>query len=315
MNGELCSKIRMTLADFEKLHKLRGIVNRENTGGSYYICNHHLGDTAIFCSMAKSIRNIKDIKITVVVEQRYQSIPKIFGLESLIVDIPKYKGNLEQTLYWIYLSLTNIFSKSKLLLSFSGFFDYIRRTRKIIYSDMYIRFMLSLDSHIEIPLSCIDSNFTTSPTEIKTEFLKYGLKIGRTVIISPESLSSKEIDRTFFIALYQELEKVNYTPVINSSNKFWIENNFRNFFPDPMIFLHYAIISGYSVTARNGISDLLSFTPGVKNIIIYSIDVSKDFIIGRTKEKLCTEIEEYFYAESSREELVQKIIDSINISR
>ena len=95
MIGKVRSKIRVILADFEKLRKLKGIVNREGIGGSYYICNHHLGDTAIFCSMAKSIRNMKDIKITVVVEQRYQSIPKIFGLEPLIADIPKFEGVLK----------------------------------------------------------------------------------------------------------------------------------------------------------------------------------------------------------------------------
>lgn len=308
-------RIRTVLQDFKKLRALEIAIKKSDGNGLFYICNHHLGDILIFCSLAKTLRRIEKRKITIVVEQRYQSIPKLFGFDALVTDIPKFEGLLKETYYLFYLSLSNLLSKGKILLSVPGFFLFIKSPRKIIETNMYFRYMIALGARDILYLSCIDNSFETVPIHAKTFFVDSGFQIKRTVIISPDSTSMKDIKRSFFIKLYNELKKIDFIPVINSNNPFWIESNFRTFFPDPLELLYYTILSGYSISARNGVSDMVSFTPGVKNIVIYNREVPTDLVFGNAKEFLCANVDEYFYEEFNEHDLIKSILYSIQNER
>lgn len=254
---------------------------------------------------------IENRKFTIIVEDQYKSVPSIFGLNFMTADIPRFRIPFVESLNFLYLQIFNFFSKRKLLLSFPGIFLYVKFPRKKLYSNMYIRFKISLGGRSDVPFSCVDDTFKSPPGCIEEDFARYNLRIGRTVIISPDSLSMKKIDINFFIKLYQSLDKTDYVPIINSNNKFWTENGFRAFFPEILILLYYSILAGYSVSARSGVSDLLSFTPEVKNIVIYGEFVPEDFIIGKEKGKLCSNIDEYFYSAENENHLIQKIILSL----
>ena len=313
MNYNSPLNIRIALKDLVKLHRLQILIKKHHKDGLFYICNKHLGDTVIFCSIAKSLQKIDKREFTIIVEDRYRSVPEIFGLNSMTADLPKFRIPFVETLNFMYLSLFNLFSNRKFLLSFPGLFLYIKCSKKLLYSNMYTRYLVSLGVHLETPFSCIDDTFLLPPALIITNFKGFDLKIRRTVIISPDSLSMKKIDINFFIALYQSLEKLNYVPIINSNNNFWVDNGFRAFYPEILTLLYYSILAGYSVSARSGISDLLSFTPGVKNIIIYGDGVPDDFIIGKEKERLCSNIFEFYFTTEDNENLIKNIISSLGL--
>lgn len=303
--------IKKILNDLKKLNHLRIIIKHEEEIVSFYVCNHHLGDLVIFCSIAKSLAINENRKFIIMVEEQYQSVPKLFGLKTMVADIPKYRLPLIETLNQLYLQVSNLFSKYKIFLCFPGFFLYIKCPPRLLYSNMYIRFMISLAGHVGIPLSCIDETFMTPPEYVKEDFILLGLRIKRTVIISPDSLSMKKIDESFFIKLYRALEETEYIPIINSNSKFWNEIGFKTFFPDTLRLVYYAELAGYSISARSGISDVLSFTPRVKNIVIYGNNVPADFIIGKDKAILYSEIEEFFYTTKNEVDLIKNIISSL----
>ncbi len=302
--------IKTILDDIKRLNYLIRLVKRKEIDVTYYVCNNHLGDITFFCSLAKTAQSTYNKRIIIVVNERYRSIPEMFGLNFLVADLPEFEY-INQSLYSFYLTLRTLFSKSKILFQNPGVHIYFKFPRKKILSDLYMTSTISLGLRVKLHLSCIDDNFSTVPASASNEFSELGLVANRTVIISPDSYTMDKIERQFFINLYESLRRKDYIPIFNSNDKFWIENNFKNFFPDPKKLVFFAKLSGYSISARSGISDLLSLVPGVHNIIIYNENVSNAYVFGKSNDSICTDISEYFYQPTDLNELVENIIDSM----
>ncbi len=164
---------------------------KSKNDGTYYMCNHHLGDTVLFCSFARSAGISKSSKIIFLVPEKYKEIQEIFGLNSMIVnELPKPNSHWDSIMF-VFLSLFNLFSKRRLIQQFPGDIILFKGGKSKVFQDMYERqrLMFGLSNDTFPSNVCIDQ--FSVPEQIVNEFLSYGLQIGRTVLLSPAGYSKK----------------------------------------------------------------------------------------------------------------------------
>ena len=299
---------KVFITDCVKLLSLRKFVNRNSATGIFYICDLHLGDTAIACSYASSFKKLTGDNIFIVINEEQRGIPKLFDLECVIFNVPYFYDAITEGIKQILLNLTNLFTHKKIYLSFPGFLQYFKMEKKIVWSDMYLRHMLTFNTKYPLKLECINRTYLNDKYYLDKKFEQLELVKGRTVVISPNSRSMKSIDPSFFADIYMELLSQGFTPIINSKDNYWNEMDIKNFFPEPPLLIEYISLGGYSISSRSGISDLVSFLPSSKNLVIYNEDVNKDFIFANKKLELYGEIKEFFYNKFKRKELVEEIV-------
>jgi len=312
MRIKIYERSKVFVTDFIKLLSLRKFVNRNSLNGIFYICDLHLGDTAITCSYASSFKKLTENNIFMVINEEHKEIPKLFGLEFIIFKVPYFTDSLTEGMKQIFLNLTNLFSHKKIFLSFPGFLQYFKMKKESVWLDMYLRYMLTFDVKYPLKLECIERTHLNGKYYLDKSFTELGLVKGKTVVISPNSRSMKSIDPSFFADIYRELSSQGFTPIINSRDNYWNEMNIKNFFPEPQLLIDYISLGGYSISSRSGISDLVSFLPNSKNLVIYNEDVNKDFIFADKKRELYGEIKEFFYNKNKKEELVQEVVRYIS---
>ena len=311
MRIKIYEKSRVFITDFIKLLSLRKFVNRNSLDGIFYICDLHLGDTAIACSYASSFKKITKNNIFMVINEEHREIPKLFDLECIIFKVPYFTDSLTEAMKQIFLNLTNLFSHKKIFLSFPGFLQYFKIKKKSVWLDMYLRYMLTFDVKYPLKLESIKRTHLNGKYYLDKSFKELKLVKGKTVVISPNSRTMKSIDPSFFADIYRELSSQGFTPIINSKDNYWNEMNIKNFFPEPQLLIDYISLGGYSISSRSGISDLVSFLPDSKNLVIYNEDVNKDFIFADKKLELYGEIKEFFYNKYKKKELVEEIVKYI----
>ncbi|WP_458329287.1 hypothetical protein [Caldiplasma sukawensis] len=232
-------------------------------------------------------------------------------MESVPFEIPIFNGMLTASLKQILLYLFNLFSRQKIYFSFPGFLEYIKLTKKELWSNMYLRYEVAFGFKHALKLENVDESSLIFPIWLEEKCIALGMNKGKSVIISPDSKSMPQIDKLFFVELYRRLEIEKFVPVINSNDSFWSNECFRTIFPKPVLLLNYIDFAGFSISARSGVSDLLSFVPRSINIIIYNKGVKSDFIIGEKKNELYGTIKEYFYDKEDRNVLIEEIINYI----
>ncbi|MEM3192239.1 MAG: hypothetical protein QW292_09155 [Candidatus Parvarchaeota archaeon] len=282
--------------------------------GIYYVCNHHLGDTVLFCSFAKSAGITRSSKTIFIVPERYKEIPGLFGLNRIVLEgIPPYNVFVDSVVYG-FLLIFNSLSKKKLIPQLPGIFIYLKAGRSKIFSNMYerqkIMFRLKDDATPSNP--SIDQN--SVPNDIVKLFLSYGLKIGRTVLLCPDGYSMKSLNERSWQEMISIIKEKGYSVILNLDPSDNSTYDSVKVFPSPMDLFWFSKLAGHAVSLRSGLSDLLSFSCGLKLSVLYnseSLEHHSDFKIGKDRNLFCALIKEFVVPPSFDSQTAKIIVDSV----
>ncbi len=311
MKIRLREEMKNFIHDCIQLISLERFISENKRYPKYLICNHHLGDTAIACSYAKSFKEVTNVNICIITKPQYEKIPKIFGLDSIAYKIPSFKNTVEEGLKQIFLNIMNFTFRNNVYFSLPGVLQFFKVSRKEIWSNMYIRYEKTFGLNQKLQLKRIEEKDLPEISSFQELIEKMKIQKGKSVIISPDSKSMSPIDTSFIERIYENLSKEGICPIINSDNPFWQRKGFRNFFTEPSALLTIINFAGFSISARSGVSDLVSFLPNSINIVIYSKDCPNDFLFESKKDELFGEIKEFFIEINNQEILIEEIIGFI----
>jgi hypothetical protein len=224
------------------------------------VCPFGIGDTYFTCGFANEIlKTHGGKKITVFVKPNHSFIPSIFPeiSKTVVIQFPfniKYLGHYDLKMgkpfysHFIDNDLVNLIGYNNFTLL-----------------DCYkVIFRLNMHSCLSNPLRPSENEFKKA----EEVFLKNKLSKLKTVILAPEAKSTSVINKNFWIDLSKELNNNGFIPVGNSINH---KNNIQGIqtLNLPLeIIRAFAELSGFVVSIRNGLCDLLSDV-NISLVVIY----------------------------------------------
>lgn len=125
-------------------------------------------------------------------------------------------------------------------------------------------------------------------------FDEYNLPIGKTVVISPESIAmdmfvrSNHLLKNFWQQMIIELQSAGFTPILNMSNtkQHIIEHHIPKIHPPLSDIVSFVNQAGFFIGDRSGLCDLIRFSQQAQKYCIYPIeyidwcdDLANDFIM------------------------------------
>ena len=268
---------------YDLLWWLRTEKNLKNQGEKYFVCNHHMGDTFIFCSYLSKLNRITGKNYGVIIPEAYTSIPRMFGLKYIISSyLPRNRGFND-----FYYIMSRIL-RMNTLPSVCGYIEAIKLGGKEKV-DLYNRSMvyLGLKSN-ELPDKPF--YFSSAAKEKVTKILQSSGYTGKWgVILAPYAKTINEIPLNFWVMLTDRLRELGYTVFINVSNYEKELPNTIPVSPTPEELIILAREIGWVISVRSGLCDLLLPT-GINLTVIYSDDFLKraisDIFINENVQKM-----------------------------
>ncbi|MEM3193008.1 MAG: hypothetical protein QW292_13185 [Candidatus Parvarchaeota archaeon] len=269
---------------------------KSERAGTYYVCNQHLGDIVLFCSFAKSAGITRSSKITFMVTERYKEIPSLFGLNGVVIEGAPTSSIFVDSAMYGFLLIFNSLSKRKLFPMRPALFLYLKAGGRKIYTKMYEhqRIMFKLKNNVAPSSPSIDQN--SVPDDIVKLFLSYGLKIGRTVLLCPNGYTMKNLNERLWQEIIPIIKEKEYSVVLNLDPSDNPSYDAVRVFPSPMDLFWFSKLAGHAISLRSGLSDLLSFSCGLKLSILYdseSLERFSNFKIEKDKNLFCAVIKEF----------------------
>jgi len=267
------------------------------------VCPFGIGDTYFTCGFAKEIlKTHGGKKITVFVKSNHTFIPSIFTeiSKTVVIQFPfniKYLGHYDLKMgkpfysHFIDNNLVNLI----------GYNDFT-------LLDCYKRlFNLKNESSLSKPLS--PSKYECK--EAEQVFLKNNLSKFKTVILAPEANSTAVIDKKFWIDLSKELSNNGFIPVGNIVNHKNNIQGIQNLNLPLEIIRAFVELSGFVVSIRSGLCDLLSDV-NTSLVVIYP-DVNGGRLIKGTSLKsmgISKSAIEYEIKENNSKKIINNIVSA-----
>lgn len=282
-----------------------------NRSGIYYVCNHHLGDTFIFCSYLSKLNRITGKNHGVIVPEFYDSIPKMFGLNYVLTEsMPKNRG-FNDIFYFLAKAL-----RMNTLPSVCAYIDAIKlggKNKVDLYTGPTVFLGLMPKELPDKPIY-----FSIGAKEEVNKIIKSAHFTGdKGVIIAPYAKTLNELPNDFWMLLSNRLKEQGYTIFTNVSKK---EKELPgtipvSLSPDEMIILAKEI--GWVISIRSGLCDLL-LPAGISLTVIYSEDFLKsakyDIYINADVQKMFPSVVDQIVLENHNEidflSAVEKISNS-----
>jgi len=269
------------------------------------VCPYGIGDTYFTCGFASEIlKTHGGKKITVFLKQNHSFIPNIFPVISKTV-VVKFPFNVK------YLGTNNLKPGTPFYSHFTDndTFDLIGYNNMTLI-DCYKK-ILKLNEH-----SCLSNPLYPTENEFRKAeevFFKNKLLKLKTVILAPEANSTSVVNKNFWIDLSKELNNNGFIPV---GNIIIPENNIqgiRNLNLPLALIRAFAELSGFVVSVRNGLCDLLS-NVNASLVVIYPdiIWYGGKLIDGTSLKsmKISKSVIEYEFKKNNSNKIIDDIVSA-----
>lgn len=255
---------------------------------NFFVCNHHMGDTFIFCSYLSKFNKINRKNYSVIVPRNYSSIPEMFSLDYVLFSsLPKNRG-----LNDIYYILCKVF-RFKTLPSVCGYIDAIKlggKNKVDLYSGPTAFLGMRIDESPDLPF-----NFNKKAMDDVKKLVESTKDMTKkAVLVAPYAKTLHEIPTIFWSNLIQRLFEKGYIVYVNTMKN---ETEFIHAIPVSLppdeLFL-FAKSIGRVISLRSGLCDLL-LPANIQLTIVYSEDFTKEemvdiFIDKRIEEMFKTKL-------------------------
>jgi len=315
------NKLKNTLF-YSSLQVIRGkrvyerIVGKYEEGFTVFLCPYTgTGDIYLIGTFFRQylLKNKIERYVFIVVNGACKKVADIFNIQNIEI-----LRNKQECLYLInYYMFSPDKCKIKVLNDSWGEIytnptQWIRGYRNYNFKEMFRRYVFALDESIKPEAPLIKDKVEV----VREIFDKYGLKQGKTVILSPYANTLADLPTEFWVELVRRLKSKGYMVCTNSAGKHEspIEGTQSIFFP-----LNIAIqvinYAGYFIGIRSGFCDVIS-SSFAKKIILY--DKYNDFYNSSAYEyfslngmELCSDAIELQFDNQEAERLLDEIINHI----